>query len=233
MNARHCPICGDEIPATAHRLKKLCGKKECLLEQQRISGRKSYHKLLGHTEPEKRSCVVCSADISHLRGNRVVCENPACKETIVKRTKNEYYERNHGTLTDVERRRQASRVYRAKHQPWKKLAAARPPKPPKVAKDPKPVRPKLNANYQRKPKASYKPIIRRRVVRPIVVEDDTPWIPKPFNLPEERPVIHGIEKREISSFPDPWNCFACRTAGELCKLHTEMEVAGYQPRAVS
>lgn len=113
---RECPICHDEIPATAHRLEKLCGKKECLLEQQRISGRKSYHKVLGHTEPEKRSCVVCHDDITHLRGNRVVCEKPTCKETIVKRSKNDYYERNHGTMTDKERRRQAASAYRARHR---------------------------------------------------------------------------------------------------------------------
>ena len=113
---RECPICHDEIPASAHRLKKLCGKPECMLEQQRISSRKSYHKVLGHTEPEKRSCIVCHDDISHLRGNRVVCEKPECKETIVKRSKNDYYERNHGTSTDAERRRQASATYRAKHR---------------------------------------------------------------------------------------------------------------------
>lgn len=113
---RHCPICNDLIPATAHRLKKLCGKKECMLEQQRRSTRKSYHKLLGHTEPEKRSCTVCGDDISHLRGNRVVCEKSECKETIVKRSKNDYYERNHGTAADAERRRLASATYRARHR---------------------------------------------------------------------------------------------------------------------
>lgn len=114
---RECPICHDEIPATAHRLKKLCGKKECMLEQQRISGRKSYHKVLGHTEPEKRSCVVCHNDISHLRGNRVVCEKPSCKAEIKRRSGYSYFARNSGNVLVKERNRVNARKYRAaKHK---------------------------------------------------------------------------------------------------------------------
>ena len=113
MNSRHCPICGDEIPDTAHRLKKLCGKKECLLEQQRISSRKSYHKVLGHTEPEKRSCVVCTADITHLRGNRVVCEKPTCKTEIKRRSGYAYFERNSGNPVAKEKNRLNQQKYRA------------------------------------------------------------------------------------------------------------------------
>lgn len=114
MNDRHCPICGDLIPPTAHRLKKLCGKEDCMLEQQRISGRKSYNKIHGHTKPEPRECEVCHKDITNLRGTRIVCENPNCKEAIVKRSKQEYYARNNGQLEYEARRRIASANYRAK-----------------------------------------------------------------------------------------------------------------------
>ena len=116
MNERSCPICGDPIPPTAHRLQKLCGKSSCMMEQQRISGRKSYHKLLGHTKPENRSCVVCASDITHLRSNRVVCENPECKKEIIRRVKIEHYERVHGTAANVQQRRVAQARYRAAHR---------------------------------------------------------------------------------------------------------------------
>ena len=117
MNDRKCPICGDPIPATAHRLKKLCGKPECMAEQARISGRKSYNKVNGHTVPEARECIVCHKDITHLRTSRKVCENPECKEVIVKRSKADYYQRNNGETEYEARRRVAAANYRAKHRP--------------------------------------------------------------------------------------------------------------------
>ena len=204
---RECPICHDEIPASAHRLKKLCGKPECMLEQQRISSRKSYHKVLGHTEPEKRSCIVCGDDISHLRGNRVVCEKPHCKETIVKRSKNDYYERNHGTSTDAERRRLASATYRARHrvsgqrrcqicrdditglpgarkicykqscEEYRDKLRAQRRTSANVPRTSTP-RPKLNPKYQRTPKPHQKPTIVKRP-QPVkrIIEDDKPWVP--------------------------------------------------------
>lgn len=217
---RECPICHDEIPATAHRLKKLCGKPECMLEQQRISSRKSYHKVLGHTEPEKRSCVVCHNDISHLRGNRVVCEKAECKETIVKRSKNDYYERNHGTSTDAERRRQASATYRAKHRPVQSHQVVR--VKPTAA-------PKLDSRYQRVPRASQKPtIVRRQPVKH--VDLDKPWVPmKPFNLPESMPQYGGLKTKIDSDFADPWNCQACRENSTLCRLHQRMTDDGSNP----
>lgn len=274
--ARHCPICKDEIPATAHRLKKLCGKKDCMMEQQRISGRKSYHKVLGHTEPEKRSCVVCSADISALRTNRIVCEKPNCKEVIVKRTKAEYYERNNGVPTYEARRRIAAATYRAKHRPRvirhcqvcrddishlapgakiclkqtcedyrnklraQKYAAVKPVKktvlrPAPQPKQPKPTKPVLDKRYQRKPKEGVKPIIRRRpVAKPRITEDDTPWKPRVFNLPEAAPVHTPTVATVVqSSFGDPWSCAACRELFSLCRLHQSMTDGGMKPKPVN
>lgn len=224
---RHCPICGDEIPATAHRLKKMCGKKECMMEQQRISGRKSYHKLLGHTKPEKKSCVVCGTDISNLRGNRVVCLKPKCKESIVKRSKNDYYERNYGTSTAVERRRQASRAYRAKHQPWKNITAISAPKKTIAAPLSKPAaKPAIDTRYQRKPKDSSKFEIRPKPLKKVenVTEEDTNWTPRALNLPEFMPAHSkpAESTRPASKFADTWNCAACREHEHLCRLHQSM-----------
>lgn len=178
MSARHCPICGDEIPATAHRLKKLCGKSECLLEQQRISGRKSYHKLLGHTEPDQRSCVVCGADITGMRGNRVVCRDPACKREIKRRSGYTYFARN---KDDPEVRRHLAanmQKYRAARR------AAMPPRPPKV---PKP-RPAPRPKKIRQPVA---PRVKKvpKPVRPIrFAEPEVPFTFKPIGLPG--PTLH-------------------------------------------
>jgi hypothetical protein len=199
-----------------------------MMEQQRISGRKSYHKLLGHTKSEERACVVCGADISDLRGNRVVCRKPECKEVIVKRTKNAYYERNHGTLTDMERRRQATARYRAKHRPaiTARKTTARP------TQKPKPARPVVNTRYQRKPRESMKfTILPRKEIKPSpVVEDDAPWTPKVHNLPESMttPSVSDPTRRR-STFSDPWNCGACRAIEAPCRLHQSIAADGIKP----
>lgn len=217
MNSRHCPICGDDIPASAHRLKKLCGKKECLLEQQRISSRKSYHKVLGHTEPEKRSCVVCGADISHLRGNRVVCEKPECKKEIKRRSGYDYFKRNSGNELIMEKNRLNQRKYRAAkpkgerrcqicrdditHLPGARticykqscieyrdrLRGQSGRQASVKSSSPKP--PTINKNYQRVPKPHQKPVMQKKIVQPRrIIEDDKPWVPmKAFNLPESMP----------------------------------------------
>lgn len=237
MTERHCPICGDEIPATAHRLRRLCGKKECMMEQQRISGRKSYHKLLGHTEPEKRSCVVCSTDISDLRGNRVVCLKPECKEVIVKQVKREYYERVNGTVPDIERRRAASAAYRAR----KRVAASSASRPMSAVTAPttKPItRPAINKKYQRKPKQSSKIEIISKPIRqaPEAHDSTATWKPKAFNLPEAIPVHSSkvAASRQPGVFSDPWDCAACCGIGGLCRLHQSMTDDGAAPpRATS
>lgn len=259
MNSRHCPICGDDIPASAHRLKKLCGKKDCMLEQQRLSGRKSYHKVLGHTEPEKRSCVVCAADISHLRSNRVVCEKPSCKETIVKRSKSDYYERNHGTTTDAERRRLASAAYRARHrvssqrrcqicrdditglpgarticykascEEYRDKLRAQRGTSANVPRTSTP-RPKLNPKYQRTPKPHQKPtLVKRQEPVKHIINEDESWTPRVTNLPEIMPRHSPTPKVVDNSFDDPWNCQACRISGGLCRLHQRMDDDGDTP----
>lgn len=256
---RECPICHNEIPASAHRLKKLCGKKECLLEQQRISSRKSYHKVLGHTEPEKRSCVVCHNDISHLRGNRVVCEKPECKKEIKRRSGYAYFERNSGNIIVKERNRVNAQKYRAakrkcricrddiSHLPEGQdlcekqscadyLARIRGQKGTSAntprASTPrvkKPAAPKLDTRYQRVPKASQKPTIVRR--QPVKhVESSKPWVPmKPMNLPEFTPQYGGMKAKDESDFADPWNCQACRDNNCLCRLHQRMDDDGDRP----
>jgi len=269
MNDRKCPICGDLIPATAHRLKKLCGKSECMAEQARISGRKSYNKVNGHTVPEARECIVCHKDITHLRTSRKVCENPECKEVIVKRSKADYYQRNNGETEYEARRRVAAANYRAKHRPRRcqicrdtinhlapgvricekqscieyreklraqkgKYVAAKPvaSKAPKPAKVPK--APKLNANYQRKPKPEYTPIIRRRnaPVKPVFTREEIKVNTKPTNLPESIPTATTMSNiRVAGSFDDPWNCGSCRDLQELCNFHVEMDMSGYKPRS--
>ncbi len=258
MNSRHCPICGDDIPASAHRLKKLCGKKECLLEQQRISSRKSYHKVLGHTEPEKRSCVVCNADISHLRGNRVVCEKPECKKEIKRRSGYDYFKRNSGNELIMEKNRLNQRKYRAAkpkserrcqicrdditHLPGArticykasceeyrdKLRAQRGTSA-NVPRTSTP-RPKLNPNYQRTPKPHQKPTIvkRQEPVKHVINEDET-WTPRVTNLPEIMPRHSSMPKLEDTSFDDPWNCQACRGSSALCRLHQKMTDCGSKP----
>lgn len=178
-STRHCPICGDEIPATAHRLKKLCGKPECLLEQQRISGRKSYHKLLGHTEPEKRLCVVCSADITGMRGNRVVCTDPACKREIKRRSGYTYFARN---KDDPEVRRR----YNANSQKYRAAKRAsmppKPPRPPKAPKPPRVLRPKKIRPGVIRVKKRPAPT---RSIRP--AEPEVPWTFKPVGVPGPAP----------------------------------------------
>lgn len=108
-----CLICHKKLPIGSHRNRKLCGSKDCLMEQQRRSGRKSYHKLLGHTEPEKRNCVVCQADITGSRGNRIVCKNPDCKKEIKRRGGYAYFNRNRHNPTFQARNNELARKYRA------------------------------------------------------------------------------------------------------------------------
>lgn len=263
---RHCPICGDPIPATAHRLKKLCGKRSCMLEQQRISSRKSYHKVLGHTEPEKRSCVVCGDDISHLRGNRVVCEKPECKNEIKRRSGYAYFARNNDDPTVKERNRLNQQKYRAaKPKKDRRCQVCRDPinhlppgsticekrscydyrehlrdqarrqrtKAPKPPRAPKPARPTINKNYQRKPKEHMKPYIagKKKIVKPVVHEDEA-WTPRTFNIPTEMPQHVPLSDRPTSTFADPWNCQACRNDSQLCRLHQSMEDSGSKPPMV-
>lgn len=263
--ARHCIICEDEIPATAHRLKKICGKKDCLLEQQRRSTRKSYHKLLGHTEPEKRSCVVCSDDITHLRGNRVVCEKESCLKERKRRSGYAYFERNSSNLSVREKNRMNQAKYRAskpkaqrrcqicrdditglpgarticykisceEYRDRLRAAKGSGSSTPKTPRTPKPARPTINKNYQRVPTAaSRKPIIRPKPAPAPkrVIEDDEPWMPRTFNIPTSMPQHQKIDRPEASkTFMDPWNCHACRTAQELCRLHQSMEDDGSRP----
>lgn len=113
---RLCQICHGEIPSSAHRLQKLCGKKECSLTQARMSSRKSYHKLLGHTVAQKRSCVVCGADITGTRTNRVVCFDPKCKEQIKRRSKEDYYARTKNDPAIIAKKRINATNYRSKHR---------------------------------------------------------------------------------------------------------------------
>lgn len=258
--ARHCIICGDEIPATAHRLKKICGKSDCLLEQQRRSTRKSYHKLLGHTEPEKRSCVVCGDDITHLRGNRVVCEKESCLKERKRRSGYAYFERNSSNLSVREKNRMNQAKYRASRpkaqrrcqicrdditglpgarticykiscEEYRDRLRAAKGSGSSTPRTSKPARPTINKNYQRKPKPHQKPIMEKRP-KPVkrVIEDDEPWVPRSFNIPTSMPQHQKIDRAEASTaFTDPWNCHACRTVQDLCRLHQSMEDDGSRP----
>ena len=256
---RECPICHDEIPATAHRLKKLCGKKECLLEQQRISSRKSYHKVLGHTEPEKRSCVVCNDDISHLRGNRVVCEKKSCKKEIKRRSGYAYFERNSGNQLAREKNRLNQQKYRAARRKCR------------ICRDDISHLPADKIICEKESCAEYLQRIRgqkyegssinrspRKVKAPRVVRQplnkNYQRKPKPHQKPimarkpvepkrvieDDTPWTPTVRLPEAApvmapmtvrtySFDDPWNCQACREAGCLCRLHQRMDEDGDRP----
>lgn len=221
---RHCPICKDEIPATAHRNKKLCGKNECMAEQQRISGRKSYHKLLGHTEPAKKSCIVCGDDISGLRGNRVVCLKSACLKERKRRSGYAYFARSIGSPILQAQRRQSVQKYRA-NKPKVAKAAVQP------TAAPKPARPTINRNLQRKPKESSKIQIRRApAAKSRPAEADEVWMPRAMNLPVPGPAHTPMRITIVrSSFPDPWNCAMCREQESLCRLHQSLTDDGKEP----
>lgn len=254
MSARHCPICGDELPSTAHRNKKLCGKSRCMKEQALRSGRASYHRLLGHTEHPPKNCMICGEDITDLPTNARTCKNPECIEERKRRTKQEYYKRNLNNPEHQERLRQNQANYRQRHHknrycqickedisalaPGTKICAKqscreyrerlRAQKGQRI-RPTKAVKPPSQSRPLRKPARIRTTKIKRPVPRPRIPDDATPWIPTVRGLPEAAKTNNITTPIQyVASFEDPWDCAACRGRGALCQLHQSMTNNGYR-----
>lgn len=237
---RRCPICNDEIPAFAHKLKKLCGKKECLNEQQRQSSRKSYHKLLGHSKPTARTCECCGDDISDLRGNRTVCEKPDCLQWRKRRAANKWARENSG-------RPAVALPGRPQMPETSKSASEAAAVPPAAIKPP--TEPQFLPGYEKSPEEIEKwrpkpPKPPKPAKHPGYEDihnkpDDAEWwcvhckrwgshrSPDCIAVDYEHP---AAQQREAGDpFTDPWNCQLCRTEQHLCPMHASMTKDGQTP----
>lgn len=221
LQKRECIICGADISRT-HRLKKLCGQRECMLEQQRRSVRKSYHKLRGHTALEKRSCATCGDDISDLDSRRKVCNKPECKLAIKRRAARDYLARQRKTSpaqVDVPDKP----VHWCKHcQAYTTHDSDHHPKPEPAHIDRLGVTPKFLPGHEKTPEEIESLRPKDVGFKPIVPTDRDIARLAP-------PPVFGQKK--TSDFEDPWNCQACRDYEQICQLHKAMEADGKKPPA--